>query len=417
MYTWSRVSDDIDALQMPVFQEAFMPMTTQDLLPLFQPFQCKSLNLHNRIVMSPMTRQFASDGVLVDEVDGYYARRAAGGTGLIITEGTAIDHDVAHYSAKIPHFYGESALARWRSVAAAVHAEGGAIVPQLWHAGLARRRSRAHNPETPNVSASALTEEDLTSAAANGTAPAPTKPRRPSEPLTISEIEGIIASFAKGAADAKAVGCDGVAIHGAHGYLLDQFFWDRANRRDDRYGGSIANRVRFATEIVTAVRAAVGPDFAIMFRFSQWKSQDYAAKIGATPDALAEILEPLADAGVDVFDASTRRFWEPEFEGSPLNLAGWAKKLTGKASMTVGSIGLEGEFLLGGPTRNKVTTERLGQLAEMLARGDFDLAGVGRALIANPDWVNLVATGRFDALRPYNAAAHVTTLEQMEIAA
>jgi 2,4-dienoyl-CoA reductase-like NADH-dependent reductase (Old Yellow Enzyme family) len=393
-------------------------MTTPDLSPLFQPFKCKSLDLRNRIVMSPMTRQFAPDGVLIEEVDDYYGRRAAGGTGLIITEGTAVDHDVAHYSAKIPHFYGHAALARWRSVVAAVHAEGGAIIPQLWHTGLARRRSHTHNPEMPNVSASALTEEDLTLAAANGTAPAPDKPRRPAEPLSIPDIESIVAAFAQGAADAKAVGCDGVAIHGAHGYLLDQFFWDRANRRDDRYGGSVQNRVRFATELVAAVRAAVGPDFAIMLRFSQWKSQDYTAKIGATPDGLAEILEPLADAGVDVFDASTRRFWEPEFEGSPLNLAGWAKKLTGKAAMTVGSIGLDGEFLAGSSaSTNDASTERLGQLADMIARGDFDLAGVGRALIATPDWANLVKAGRFDALRPYNAAGHVKTLEQVEVAA
>lgn len=390
-------------------------MPSHDLSPLFQPFALKSLTLRNRVVMSPMTRQFAPGGVLVEDVDGYYARRAAGGTGLIITEGTAIDHEVAQYSAKIPHFYGEAALARWRSVAASVHAEGGAIVPQLWHAGLARRRSHAANPERPNVSSSALTEDDLTQAAAQGAAPASDKPRRPAEPLAIAEIEAIVAAFAKGAADAKSVGCDGVAIHGAHGYLLDQFIWDRANRRDDRYGGSLENRIRFAVEIVAAVRAAVGSEFPILFRFSQWKSQDYTARIGATPDALAEILEPLADAGVDIFDASTRRFWEPEFEGSPLNLAGWAKKLTGKAAMTVGSIGLDGEFLTGGrAASNGTSTDRLGQLADMIARGDFDLAGVGRALIANPDWANLVRSGRFDALRPYNAAAHVTTLEQVE---
>jgi 2,4-dienoyl-CoA reductase-like NADH-dependent reductase (Old Yellow Enzyme family) len=388
-----------------------------DLSPLFQPFACKSLKLRNRIVMSPMTRQFAPGGVLVEEVDDYYARRAAGGTGLIITEGTAVDHPVAHYSAKIPHFYGTSALARWRSVVAAVHAQGGAIVPQLWHTGLARRRSHTANPELPNISASALTEDDLTRDAANGTAPPSDKPRRPAEPMTIADIDAVIAAFAKGAADAKAVGCDGVAIHGAHGYLLDQFLWDRANRRDDSYGGSLENRIRFAVEIVAATRAAVGPDFAIMLRFSQWKSQDYTAKIGATPDALAAILQPLADAGVDVFDASTRRFWEPEFAGSPLNLAGWAKKLTGKAAMTVGSIGLDGEFLAGsGAATAGSSTARLGQLAEMVGRGDFDLAGVGRALIANPDWANLVKAGRFDALRPYDASAHVKTLEQTEAA-
>ena len=393
-------------------------MDNHDLSPLFQPFRCKSLSLRNRIVMAPMTRQFAQDGVLIDAVDDYYARRAKGGTGLIVTEGTAVDHAVAHYSAKIPHFYGDAALARWRSVVSAVHAEGGAIIPQLWHAGLARRRHNAVNPDAPSVSASALIETDLMPASTAGTAAMPTPLHSPAEPLTIAGIEAVVAAFAKGAADAKAVGCDGVAIHGAHGYLLDQFFWERSNRRDDCYGGSTENRVRFAVEIIAQMRAAVGQDFAIVFRFSQWKSQDYTAKIGATPQALADILQPLAEAGVDVFDASTRRFWEPEFDGSPLNLAGWAKKLTGKAAMTVGSIGLDGAlFVSGGPRTNNISTARLGQLAEMIARGEVDLAGIGRSLIANPDWANLVAAGRLDALRRYDAAAHVKTLEQVELPA
>lgn len=385
------------------------------LSPLFAPFTCKTMRLRNRIVMSPMTRQFAPDGVLDGSVDDYYARRAAGGTGLIITEGTAVGHPVAHYSRKIPHFYGETALARWRSVVAAVHAQDGAIVPQLWHTGLSRRRSHSPNPEAPNISASALTDEDLSAEAAAGTAPAPDKPRRPAEPMTKDDIDSVIAAFADSAVAARDVGCDGVAIHGAHGYLLDQFFWERSNRRDDAYGGSVENRIRFAVELVAEVRAAVGPDFPILFRFSQWKSQDYAGKLAETPAELARILEPLADAGVDIFDASTRRFWLPEFDGSPLNLAGWAKTLTGKAAMTVGSIGLESPFLGGGSSATSaVTADNLGLLAEMMDRGDFDLAGVGRALIANPDWADLVRESRFADLRAYDAHGHIKTLEQVD---
>lgn len=385
------------------------------LSPLFAPFTCKTMRLRNRIVMSPMTRQFAPDGVLDGSVDDYYARRAAGGTGLIITEGTAVGHPVAHYSRKIPHFYGETALARWRSVVAAVHAQDGAIVPQLWHTGLSRRRSHSPNPEAPNISASALTDEDLSAEAAAGTASAPDKPRRPAEAMTKDDIDSVIAAFADSAVAARDVGCDGVAIHGAHGYLLDQFFWERSNRRDDAYGGSVENRIRFAVELVAGVRAAVGPDFAILFRFSQWKSQDYAGKLAETPAELARILEPLADAGVDIFDASTRRFWLPEFDGSPLNLAGWAKTLTGKAAMTVGSIGLESPFLGGGSSATSaVTADDLGLLAEMIDRGDFDLAGVGRALIANSDWADLVRESRFADLRAYDAHRHIKTLEQVD---
>jgi 2,4-dienoyl-CoA reductase-like NADH-dependent reductase (Old Yellow Enzyme family) len=387
------------------------PETPPRLDALFAPFAVGGLALRNRVVMSPMTRQFAPDGVLDPAVDGYYARRAAGGVGLIITEGTAVDHDVSHYSSRIPHFYGEAALARWASVVAAVHEQGGAIVPQLWHAGLARRRSHTRNPEQPSMSASALTEEQLTAAAAAGVAPPSDKPRRPAAEMSLRDIEDVIEAFAAGAQSAQAIGCDGVAIHGAHGYLLDQFFWDRSNRRADAYGGGLENRLRFAIEIVRAVRDRVGPEFPILFRFSQWKGQDYTAKLAATPDELARIVQPLADAGVDVFDASTRRFWLPEFEGSPLNLAGWAKKLTGRASMTVGSVGLEAPLELGSGGISEITTRNLAVLAEMLERGDFDLVGVGRALIANPDWANLVRAGRFDALRPYSDKLAATMLE------
>lgn len=393
-----------------------MTDTAAGLEPLFQPFSCKSLNLPNRIVMSPMTRQFAPDGVLVDEVDDYYAARARGGTGLIITEGTVVGHEVSHYSSKVPHFYGEAALARWRDVVASVHAEGGAIVPQLWHTGLARRRSHTANPDVPNQSASPLTEDDLTAEAAAGTAPAPDKPRRPAAEMTQGDIDAVIAAFADSARAARDVGCDGVAIHGAHGYLLDQFFWERSNRRQDRYGGSLENRIRFAIEIVAAVRAAVGPDFAIMLRFSQWKSQDYTVKIGETPEELGRILCPLADAGVDVFDASTRRFWQPEFEGSELNLAGWARKLTGKAAMTVGSIGLESPFGADSPATSGVASDNVHLLADKIAAGEFDLAGVGRALIANPDWADKVRRGDFAGLRTYNARGHIKTLEQVDAA-
>ncbi|MBV9842730.1 MAG: NADH:flavin oxidoreductase [Sphingomonadaceae bacterium] len=383
--------------------------STPDLSALFSPFALKSLRLRNRIVMSPMTRQFSPGGVPIVDVDGYYARRAAGGTALVITEGIAVDHPVSHYSAKIPHFYGDGPLARWRSVAAAVHGEGGAIVPQLWHAGPARRRSHTHNPDSDSMSPSGLAEEDLGN---DKPAADPAKKRRPPATMTDADIEAVIESFVAGAVTAKEIGCDGAEIHGAHGYLLDQFFWERSNRRADAWGGSLENRIRIGVEIVRRTRAAVGEDFAILYRFSQWKSADYSARLAETPAALERILGPLADAGVDIFDASTRRFWLPEFEGSPLNLAGWAKKLTGKASMTVGSVGLEGPLALGvGEPASGVALENLAVLAEMLNRDDFDLVGVGRALLSNPDWADLVRSGRFDGLAAYNPAAFADTLE------
>lgn len=384
-----------------------------DVEPLFDPVAVGDLALRNRIVMSPMTREFAEEGVLKSEVDAYYRRRAEHGVGLIVTEGTTIGHPVAHYSSAVPYIHGDAPLARWHSVVEQVHSVGGAIFPQLWHTGVARRRKKTPNPGTPSISPSGIGMEQLGPDSSDLDVER-TPSRVPPVAMTTADIEDVITAFGEAAEDAKRIGFDGVAIHGAHGYLPDQFFWERSNRRTDAYGGSIENRMRFGVELIREVRRRVGPDYPIMFRFSQWKGWDYGAKLAAGPNELAEVLEPLSDAGVDIFDASTRRFWLPEFDGSPLNLAGWAKKITGKTAMTVGSIGLEnplGEE--GGHDMIGVATGNLAILMEMLARGDFDLVGVGRALIANPDWADLVRAGRFDLLRAYDAAAVRASLEQV----
>src|SRR3546814_692667 len=180
-------------------------------------------------------------------------------------------------------------------------------------------------------------------------------------PMTEAEIADVIEAFAKGGEEAYRNGFDGVALHAGHGYLIDQFFWDVTNLRTDRYGGSIARRATFAAEIVSAIRRRTSPDFPIMLRWSQWKLQDYGAKLVDTPAELEEFLTPLVDAGVDIIDCSQRRFWEPGFEGSDLNLAAWSKKITGKPTMTVGSVGLNQELFatLAGETGAPARLDRL----------------------------------------------------------
>jgi 2,4-dienoyl-CoA reductase-like NADH-dependent reductase (Old Yellow Enzyme family) len=232
--------------------------------------------------------------------------------------------------------------------------------------------------------------------------------------MTDEDIADVIDAYAAAAVDARAIGFDGIEIHGAHGYLPDQFFWPPTNKRTDRYGGPIENRVRFAVEMVAEIRRRTAPDFPIMFRFSQWKGLKFDAKIARDPAELEAWLCPLADAGVDIFDASTRRFWIPEFEGSDMNLAGWAKKVTGKASMTVGSVGLENPLEVGKVSETngvEVSTANLSRLAEMFDRGDFDLVALGRIILSNPDWPGLVRQGRFDAIRPYDPAIVAARLE------
>lgn len=354
---------------------------------LFSPFELGTLTLPNRVVMAPMTRNLSPNNVAGPDVAEYYRRRAAGGTGLIITEGTCVGHKAASGYPDVPFIAGQEALDGWRAVVEAVHAEGGKIAAQLWHVGGFRRPGVEPGGDLKGYSPSGM----LIPGKVVG------------HVMTADDIQDTIQAFIQAAVDAKEVGFDAIEVHGAHGYLVDQFFWEGNNIREDEYGGSVSNRSRFACEIIEGIRAAVGSDFPVILRFSQWKQQQFEARLAETPEQLGEFLEPLANAGVDLFHCSTRRFWEPEFEGSDLNLAGWTKKLTGKPTITVGSVSLDADFVPaeGESTFKSGNIATIDGLLERLANDEFDLVAVGRAMIANPDWANKVQAGQWETLHPY----------------
>jgi len=352
---------------------------------LFKPFTSDKLNLSNRIVMAPMTRGFSPEGVPGPEVVEYYRRRAAGGVGLIITEGTGINHPSSISGASIPLFHGEESLQGWANVVKAVHEAGGKIMPQLWHVGTARRSGDLPNAEAEPVGPSGISMAG--------------EPER--EPLSEDEIKGLIQAYAQAAADAQRIGFDGIELHGAHGYLIDQFFWEHTNRRTDKYGGDLAQRTRFAVEVIEACRAAVGPDFPIVLRFSQWKMGNYDARLVETPEQLEQFLAPLTAAGVDIFHCSTRRFWLPEFDGSELNLAGWTQKISGKPAISVGSVGLEAEFVDRTNENQGTGDAHLDQLNEKMENNEFDLIALGRVLLSDPEWPNKVREGRQSEIVPF----------------
>ena len=202
----------------------------------------------------------------------------------------------------------------------------------------------------------------------------------------------MIAGFARSAANSKRLGFDGIAIHGAHGYLLDSFMWRETNHRTDDWGGDEKRRSRLAAEVVRAIRAEIGPDLPILYRFSQWKLQEYDARLAETADVLEQILAPLADAGVDLFEASTRIYDRPAFAGSDLTLAGWAKKLTGIPSMAVGGVGLNKD-LLSSFAGDTVAIDNLRGVADRVGSGEFDLIAVGRSLLVDPQWVEKARHG------------------------
>ncbi|WDF70476.1 NADH:flavin oxidoreductase [Sphingobacterium oryzagri] len=341
---------------------------------LFNPFSYKKLLLKNRIVMAPMTRAQSAAGIPTDEIAQYYARRAGADVGLILSEGTVIDRPASKNMLNIPDFYGTEALQGWKTVIDGVHEQGGKMAPQIWHVG--DTRSSEEYPTVPMEAAATMRLED---------------------------IQDTIAKFAASAKAARDLGFDALEIHGAHGYLIDQFFWEVTNTRSDEYGGkTIKERSRFAIDVVKAIRKAVGEDFTIIMRLSQWKQQDYTSRLAGSPTEMEDWLLPLKEAGVDIFHCSQRRFWEPEFDGSDLNFAGWAKKITGQPTITVGSVGLQADFMSSFAGQGSVKTD-LNELIRRLEREDFDLVAVGRALLSDYAWVTKVKEGRTAEIADFSA--------------
>ena len=351
-----------------------------DVSPLFEPLTIKSMTLQNRFAMVAMSRYHCPGGIPTKDFAAFHRRRARGQIGLSITGATAIDRPAANNHPTLANFRPDSYDA-WQHVVDEVHAENGPLVLQIWHAGALFNVDPDWNP-APVESPSGLM--------------APGKPIGVA--MTDTMIADTIEAYAKAAAKAKEIGFDSVQIHGAHGFLIDEFFWDGTNRRTDQWGGkTLPERSRFACEVVRAVRAAVGPDMPVSLRVSQWKEQDYDVKLAKTPEKLRQWLEPLVAEGVDYLDCSQRRFWESEFEGSDLNFAGWVKKVTGVPVITCGSVGLNTDvmtFFHGADAQ----PAPLDELIRRFDRGDFDIVGVGRAFLADADWIIKVRDGRFGEL-------------------
>lgn len=367
------------------------------------PLAFGKIVIPGRIAMAPMTREYCPNGIPGEDVVTYYKRRAEGGAALIITEGMAVNSEGAH-DGPIPLLYDARAIGALERVTSAVHQSGAKIFAQLWHVGVQDAATRV-NEQTVRKRPARVGPSGLDP-----------QGNLQGRPMTLADIDRTIEDFAAAAVAAKRAGFDGAEIHGAHGYLPDQFMSLKTNRRTDGYGGDFAGRIRFTTELVAACRKAVGEDFALILRFSQWKSFDYTARIAKTPDELAALLQPVADAGLDGFHCSTRRYWEPAFSGETRTLAGWAKHLTSKPVIAVGSATLATDFKSdiesdrGGVAESKANPGDIDDIIRHIVEGEFDMIAVGRAMIANPNWAALVKEGRESELLPF----HKSHLERLE---
>ena len=356
---------------------------------LFDPFALKNLHLKNRIVMAPMTRSGSPGGIPGKTVAQYYRRRAEGDVGLIITEGVGIRRPGSLNDAGSPVLY-DDAVEHWARVVEEVHDGGAPITAQLWHVGARPREGFGTLP---------LGEPDSPSGFAwPGMAVG--------KPMTEAAIADTIAAYAEAARNAVGAGFDAVEIHGAHGYLIDQFFWNATNLRTDSWGGvTLADRTEFAVAVIRAVRDAVGTDMALLLRVSQDKSPDGSIRLANSPQEMESWLAPLVEAGIDMLHCSGMRNWRTEFDGSDLNFAGWAKKLTGLPTISVGSVGLRSPGFEGFTPPASIE-----DVLRRLDRGDYDLIALGRALIVDPAWPRKIREGRLGELRPFSAEA-LATLE------
>lgn len=325
--------------------------------PLFQPVQIGALKLRNRVVMAPLTRCRADEAA--GDIPGspmnveYYRQRA--GAGLIISEGTQVSPVGKGYMAT-PGIYSDAQVEGWKPITKAVHDAGSTIIAQIWHVGRITHpglTGGAHPiaPSAVQPNVQAYTHEGKMDV------PVP-------HALTIDEIKEVVTQYGQGAANALKAGFDGVEIHGANGYLIDQFLRDGANKRDDAYGGTPENRARFALEVVDAVIAAVGAD-RVGIRLSP--VTPFNDLSDSNPQAVfSYLIEQLSQRGIafiHMIEGST---------GGPRDVPGfdyaWARKA------------FKGAYIANnGYTRDLAL--------EAVQEGRADAVAFGRAFIANPDLV------------------------------
>ena len=353
---------------------------------LFEPYKLKNLNLRNRVVMAPMTRNQSPGGIPTNEVVAYYSRRAKADVGLIITEGIEVSHEASSAYPNVPRLDTKEAREGWKRVVNGVKENGGSVIAQLWHCGGFRKLGMQPNPEVPGHTASGLVKPG----------------KKVAHEMTLEDIKQTINAYASDAKYCEEIGFDGVEIHGAHGYLIDNFFWEGTNIRDDSYGGSIEKRSQFVSEIIQAVRSNISQEFIVGLRFSQWKQHDFEAKLAHTTDDLKKVLLSPVESGLDYLHSSMRRFWESEFEGSEENLAYWTKKISNIPTIGVGSVGLDSDFIdMTAPSK----PASIDKAIDDISKEKYDLLAVGRALLSDHEWVLKMKEGRLKDVIPYSKEA------------
>lgn len=347
-------------------------------LSLFTPGSIGKLALKNRLVVAPMTRVTASgEGIASDRMKAYYEDFARGGFGLVISEGIYIDQAWSQTYAFQAGLTSPEQAAGWRTVTDAVHQQQGRIFAQIQHSG-ALSQGNAFRAGTVGPSAVRPVGKQMTFYRGEGEYPVPRE-------LNEDEIKSIISSFADAASQAVFdAGFDGVEIHGANGYLLDQFFTDYTNQRTDRWGGDIAGRLQLSLAVIEAVRQRVGEAVPVGIRISQGKVNDFFHKWVNGEDDARVVFTLLAESGIDYLHLTEYEAWQPAFPGNPLSLIELGRKYAPQLTiMANGS--------LHDPSRAQ----------QVMAMG-AEFIALGRGALANHDWPARVAAG--ETVREFDSA-------------
>jgi 2,4-dienoyl-CoA reductase-like NADH-dependent reductase (Old Yellow Enzyme family) len=339
-----------------------MSITATRQHPALKPSQIGRFKLTNRLVVAPMSRVSAGpDGTPTDEMTDYYAHFAHGGFGLVITEGTYTDTAHSQGYLNQPGLATERHVAGWRRVTEAVHKSDAPIVAQLMHAG-ALSQGNAYGAHAIAPSAIRPIGQMLEEYGGSGRWPVPRE-------MTADDIDFVVAGFADAAGRAQSAGFDGVEIHAANGYLLDQFLTVYTNCRADEYGGSVSNRIRLTARTVAEIRHRVGTDFVVGVRLSQTKVNDLKYRWPGEARDAETIFVAVADAGADYLHIASegRDFIDTARFVDGRTITTVAKQVTGLPVIANGGM------------------HDMRQAADVLDGGHADLLSIGRGALANPD--------------------------------
>lgn len=335
---------------------------------LFQPGSLGSINPSNRLVVAPMTRiSGKSDGTIGPLMTEYYVNFAKGGFGVIITEGVYTDQAYSQGYINQPGIATNAHLQSWKPLVTEVKSHGAKFIMQLMHAG-ALSQHNAH--ENYSKAPSAITPKGEQMSFYHGIGAYPTP-----QAMSQVDINQVVEGFVQSAERVKEAGFDGVEIHAANGYLLDQFLTDYTNKRTDNYGGTVVNRLSLTCEIATAVRKQVGSDFVIGIRISQGKVNDFEHKWRGGVDEAAVIFKTLAKSGIDYIHTTEYEADKPAFAEGP-SLASLARKFSALPVIANGAM------------------SDAKRASALLHKGDADFVSIAKGALANNNWPMQVRDGQ-----------------------